>query len=176
MMNYVFKYMPSPVGRLTLIAGNKGLAAVLWENDRPNRVHAKAEEENEQHPVLLEAERQLQEYFAGNRNSFSLPLDMIGTPFQQQVWEALTTIPHGETRNYQQIANQLGNPKAVRAVGAANGRNPVSIIVPCHRVIGTNGSLTGFAGGLEAKAYLLSLEGVASSAAKTAQLEMYMAE
>ena len=175
-MNYVFKYMPSPVGRLTLIAGNKGLAAVLWENDRPNRVHAKAEEENEQHPVLLEAERQLQEYFAGNRNSFSLPLDMIGTPFQQQVWEALTTIPHGETRNYQQIANQLGNPKAVRAVGAANGRNPVSIIVPCHRVIGTNGSLTGFAGGLEAKAYLLSLEGVASSAAKTAQLEMYIAE
>jgi methylated-DNA-[protein]-cysteine S-methyltransferase len=172
-MNYAFKYMPSPVGRLTLIASSKGLAAVLWENDKPNRVHAKAEEANEQHPVLLEAERQLQEYFAGNRNTFSLPLDMIGTPFQQQVWEALTTIPHGETRNYQQIANQLGNPKAVRAVGAANGRNPVSIIVPCHRVIGANGSLTGFAGGLEAKAYLLSLEGFTPPTTNTAaQLAM----
>lgn len=173
-MNYAFKYMPSPVGRLTLIASDKGLAAVLWENDRPNRVHAKAEEENEQHPVLLETERQLQEYFAGKRNTFSLPLDMIGTSFQQQVWEALTTIPFGETRNYQQIANQLGNPKAVRAVGAANGRNPVSIIVPCHRVIGANGSLTGFAGGLEAKAHLLSLEGVTQpTTEKTAQLEFF---
>lgn len=165
-MNYAFKYMASPVGRLTLIASDKGLAAVLWENDKPNRVHAKAQEENEQYPVLLETERQLQEYFAGNRNTFSLPLDMIGTPFQQQVWEALTTIPYGETRNYQQIANHLGNPKAVRAVGAANGRNPVSIIVPCHRVIGADGSLTGFAGGLEAKAHLLSLEGAARPATK----------
>lgn len=176
-MNYAFKYMASPVGRLTLIASDKGLAAVLWENDNPNRVHAKAEAENEQHPVLLETERQLQEYFAGSRNTFSLPLDMIGTPFQQQVWEALTDIPYGETRNYQQIANQLGNPKAVRAVGAANGRNPVSIIVPCHRVIGSSGSLTGFAGGLEAKAHLLSLEGFTQPATKkTTQLEMYIAD
>lgn len=176
-MNYAFKYMASPVGRLTLIASDKGLAAVLWENDNPNRVHAKAQEENEQHPVLLETERQLQEYFEGSRNIFSLPLDMIGTPFQLQVWEALTTIPYGETRNYQQIANQLDNPKAVRAVGAANGRNPVSIIVPCHRVIGADGSLTGFAGGLEAKAHLLSLEGAMfPTINKTAQLEMYLAD
>lgn len=174
-MDYAFKYMVSPVGRLTLIASDKGLAAVLWENDKPNRVHAKAEAENEQHLVLLETERQLQEYFAGNRDTFSLPLDMIGTPFQQQVWEALTSIPYGETRNYQQIANQLGNPKAVRAVGAANGRNPVSIIVPCHRVIGTDGSLTGFAGGLEAKAHLLSLEGATRPITKkTTQLTMVL--
>ena len=170
-MNYAFKYMASPVGRLTLIASDKGLAAVLWENDNPNRVHAKAEAENDQHPVLLEAERQLREYFEGCRDTFSLPLDMIGTPFQQQVWEALTTIPYGETRNYQQIADQIGNPKAVRAVGAANGRNPISIIVPCHRVIGSSGSLTGFAGGLEAKAHLLTMEGAME---KTAQLEMLL--
>jgi len=167
-MDYSYTYMNSPVGRLTLIGSDKGLAAVLWENDRPNRVHAKAIVENNDEPVLLEAKRQLQEYFEGKRNSFSIPLDMIGTDFQKQVWQALTTIPYGETRSYKQVAGQIGNLAAIRAVGAANGRNPVSIIVPCHRVIGSSGGLTGFAGGLQAKAYLLALEG----AGETAQLKL----
>lgn len=161
--------MDSPVGRLTLIGSDKGLAAILWENDDPGRVRAKAEVESNDHPVLLETEQQLNEYFEGKRNTFSLRLDPIGTDFQKAVWGALLTIPYGETRSYTQIANQLGNPKAVRAVGAANGRNPISIIVPCHRVIGASGALTGFAGGLEAKACLLSLEGVKS---KEIQIEI----
>jgi methylated-DNA-[protein]-cysteine S-methyltransferase len=158
-MNYFYKYSDTPVGRLTLITSENGLAAILWENDKPNRVHAKAVAENNHHPILLETEQQLQEYFEGNRETFSVPLDLIGTDFQKQVWYALATIPYGETRNYTQIAEQIGNPKAVRAVGAANGRNPISIILPCHRVIGASGALTGFAGGLEIKARLLSMEG-----------------
>ena len=152
--------MPSPVGQLTLIGSDKGLAAILWENDRPNRVQAQATIKNDTHSVLLEAEQQLQEYFNGKRRQFTIALDPIGTSFQKQVWEALVAIPFGQTRSYSQLAVQLGNPKAVRAVGAANGRNPISIIVPCHRVIGASGSLTGFAGGLEAKATLLTLEGI----------------
>ena len=107
----------------------------------------------------METERQLNEYFAGNREQFELDLDFAGTPFQCKVWQALLTIPFGETRSYSQIATQVGSPKAVRAVGAANGRNPISIVAPCHRVIGASGSLTGFAGGLEAKQLLLTLEG-----------------
>lgn len=98
------------------------------------------------------------EYFAGRRDRFELELEFTGTDFQKQVWRALLTIPFGETRSYSQIAQQIGNPSAVRAVGAANGRNPISIIAPCHRVIGASGGLTGFAGGLEAKQYLLALE------------------
>jgi methylated-DNA-[protein]-cysteine S-methyltransferase len=109
--------------------------------------------------VLLETEQQLNDYFAGTRKSFALKLDFNGTEFQKKVWAALLTIPFGETRSYGQIAKQIKKPKAVRAVGAANGRNPISIIAPCHRVIGSTGKLTGFAGGLEAKALLLALEG-----------------
>jgi methylated-DNA-[protein]-cysteine S-methyltransferase len=158
-MGMVFKTMTSPVGMLRLVAGDTGLAAVLWENDDPNRVPVAAgATEDPTHPVLLEAERQLSEYFAGKRKSFSLKLDFAGTNFQKSVWQALLTIPFGETRSYAQIATQVGNPKAVRAVGAANGRNPISIIAPCHRVIGSSGDLTGFAGGLETKKRLLELE------------------
>jgi methylated-DNA-[protein]-cysteine S-methyltransferase len=108
--------------------------------------------------VLLEAERQLNDYFAGKLRKFSLRFDFAGTEFQKEVWRALAAIPFGETRSYGDIARQIGRPKAVRAVGAANGRNPISIIVPCHRVIGSNGKLTGFAGGLETKAFLLKAE------------------
>jgi O-6-methylguanine DNA methyltransferase len=104
------------------------------------------------------AQRQLEQYFGGERTAFDLPLDEAGTEFQRRVWQALRTIPFGETRSCGQLAAQLGHPRAVRAVGAANGRNPVSIVTPCHRVIGANGKLTGFAGGLAAKAYLLALE------------------
>lgn len=160
MMEYYYKEMDSPVGRLKLVASDKGLAAILWENDNPNRIRVRTYTENNTHPLLLEVERQLKEYFAGKRTSFSLELDPVGTDFQIAVWNILSTIPFGETRTYMGIAKQLGNTKAVRAVGAANGRNPISIVVPCHRVIGSSGELTGFAGGLEAKAALLSLEGV----------------
>lgn len=157
-MTYFRKTMKSPLGVLTLVAGGRGLAAVLWENDDPKRVRLGALSEGENHPVLIEAERQLAEYFAGKRRTFSLAFDFAGTEFQKEVWRALCTIPFGETRSYARIAAQIGRPKAVRAVGAANGRNPVSIIVPCHRVIGSGGELTGFAGGLKAKEFLLRLE------------------
>jgi methylated-DNA-[protein]-cysteine S-methyltransferase len=158
MMSLAFKIIESPVGELKLVASDHGLVAVLWENDRPTRVRLNEMAENDQHPVLVETERQLDEYFAGKRKEFSVALDMRGTRFQKDVWEALLAIPFGETRSYGQLAKQLGNPRATRAVGAANGRNPVSIIVPCHRVIGSSGKLTGFAGGLDVKAHLLSME------------------
>lgn len=157
-MSYFYKLMPSPVGVLTLIASDRGVAAILWENENPNRVRQRAGEEDPSHPVLMETERQLKEYFAGERTLFTVTLDFVGTEFQKKVWQALVTIPFGETRSYAEIARQIGHPKAVRAVGAANGKNPVSIIAPCHRVIGSNGKLTGFAGGLEAKAFLLNIE------------------
>ena len=158
-MSYEYTLMPSPVGQLTLVARDGKLSAILWETERANRVRLGELHEANDSPVLLEAQRQLQEYFAGTRNQFTLELDFTGTDFQKQVWQALLTIPFGETRSYSQIAQQIGNPKAVRAVGAANGRNPISIIAPCHRVIGASGELTGFAGGLQAKQYLLALEG-----------------
>ncbi|MEN2394520.1 methylated-DNA--[protein]-cysteine S-methyltransferase [Pseudomonas halotolerans] len=155
----LYKTIPSPVGELILVARGSKLAAILWENERLNRVRLGPLEEDSQHPILKQTERQLMEYFAGQRRHFDLELDFAGTEFQVRVWQALLTIPFGETRSYRDIAIQLGQPTAVRAVGAANGRNPISIIAPCHRVIGTSGSLTGFAGGLAAKQFLLSLEG-----------------
>ena len=109
-------------------------------------------------PVMRETLGQLRAYFAGDLRSFDVPLEIAGTDFQQRVWKALRTIPYGETRSYSQIAGQIGSPRAVRAVGAANGRNPIPIIVPCHRVIGASGSLVGFGGGLEWKRFLLDLE------------------
>lgn len=154
----VFATMSSPVGRLTLIASDGGLSAILWENDKPGRVTLTTEREEPDHPVLVEAMRQLDEYFAGRRTQFALPFDIDGTPFQRDVWKALLTIPFGETRSYGEIATQIGRPTAVRAVGAANGKNPLSIIAPCHRVIGSTGKLTGFAGGLHVKARLLAME------------------
>ncbi len=157
-MTLAYKTMESPVGELKLVASDKGLVAILWENDHPDRVRLTDLVEDEGNRILFETEQQLKEYFAGDRKSFSVPLDMRGTPFQKNVWEALLAIPFGETRNYGQLAKQLGNPRATRAVGAANGRNPLSIVVPCHRVIGSSGKLTGFAGGLETKAHLLGLE------------------
>lgn len=156
---YVSKITDSPVGRLTLVATDDGLAAILWENDSPGRVRLDVAAEDPGHPVLVETERQLKEYFAGRRRTFTVKLDVAGTAFQRRVWKALLTIPFGETRSYAQIARQIGNPAAVRAVGAANGRNPVSIVAPCHRVIGSTGKLTGFAGGLDVKARLLAHEG-----------------
>lgn len=159
-MAYFYKKCESPVGKLTLVANNEGLVAILWENDNPDRVPLEPLTPEQNHPVLLETERQLHDYFAGKRKAFDLNLDFKGTDFQKKVWSALLTIPFGETRTYAQIATQIGSPKAVRAVGAANGKNPISIVAPCHRVIGTSGKLTGFAGGLKNKAKLLDLEGI----------------
>lgn len=156
---YVYRIMNSPVGALKLVGSDDGLAAILWDNDRPGRVPLSIIAEDANHPVLVETERQLREYFFGERQTFDLQLDFAGTDFQQKVWQALLAIPFGETRTYSQIAVGIGSAKAVRAVGAANGRNPISIIAPCHRVIGSAGDLRGFAGGLERKAYLLRLEG-----------------
>ena len=151
--------MPSPVGELMLVADDAGLVAILWEDDRPGRVKLGPLTHNRDHPVLVAAVRQLTEYFAGTRQAFDLPLAARGTDFQRAVWDALSAIPAGETRDYAGIARAIGRPTAVRAVGAANGRNPISIVVPCHRVIGSDGSMTGFAGGLPAKGALLALEG-----------------
>jgi methylated-DNA-[protein]-cysteine S-methyltransferase len=167
MKRYVSKMIDSPIGKLKLVATDKGLAAILWENDRPHRVPLNIAAEDRDHPILVEAERQLAEYFAGDRTTFDLALDVTGTPFQQKVWAALRTIPFGETRSYGEIARQIGHPAAVRAVGAANGRNPLSIVAPCHRVIGSTGKLTGFAAGLDVKARLLAMEG---ALAETPQL------
>lgn len=162
---HVYKRMASPVGMLTLVATDDGLSAVLWENERDGRVRLNLVAKDDRHPVLLEAERQLNEYFAGGRAAFDLPIDVTGTPFQRRVWDALMSIPFGETRSYAQIARQVGNPAAVRAVGAANGRNPLSIVAPCHRVIASSGALTGFAGGLDVKAKLLNHEADAEAIA-----------
>ncbi len=159
-MKLSFMEMASPVGLLKLVATDDALVAVLWENENPNRVRLAELVENKKHSVLLETQKQLNEYFARQRQVFDLPLDFEGTEFQQKVWQALLTIPFGETRSYKQIAVQIGNVKAVRAVGAANGKNPISIIAPCHRVVGANGKLVGFAAGLENKDVLLKLESI----------------
>ena len=158
-MTLVARTMTSPIGTLTLIAGPRGLVAILWPDDPPRRVPLGPLAPDTGDPVLAATERQLGEYFSGTRRVFDLPLDLRGTDFQRAVWAALLAIPWGVTRSYGAIARDLGRPDAARAVGAANGRNPVSIVVPCHRVVGGSGALTGFAGGMAAKAWLLRLEG-----------------
>jgi methylated-DNA-[protein]-cysteine S-methyltransferase len=148
----------SPVGVLSLVATDHALVALVWRVEGHSRAGFENAVEKPRHPLLRETARQLREYFAGARRKFELPLEFRGTEFQRRVWAALLEIPYGQTRTYGQIAEAIGNSSAVRAVGAANGRNPISIIAPCHRVIGMNGDLTGFGGGLDAKAHLLSLE------------------
>ncbi|MFZ4719652.1 MAG: methylated-DNA--[protein]-cysteine S-methyltransferase [Ilumatobacteraceae bacterium] len=159
--------MGSPVGELTLVAGARGLRAVMWPNERPDRVPLAAgivgladaaDDDAAIVAVLQQAVRQLGEYFDGERHEFDLPLDPMGTEFQQQVWQVLRTIPYGQTISYGEQADRLGDRNKSRAVGAANGRNPLSIVVPCHRVIGSTGKLTGFAAGVDAKAWLLQHE------------------
>src|SRR6202000_1055495 len=157
--NYVYKSIASPYGKLKLVASDKGLAAVLWEKDDPRRVRLGTPKHDPDNKFLRQAETQLKAYFEGKLKKLTVPLDFKGTDFQKSVWAALLTIPFGETRSYGEIARQIGRPDASRAVGAANGRNPISIIAPCHRVLGSTGKLRGFAGGLEAKDHLLKLEG-----------------
>lgn len=150
--------LSTPVGKLTLIASEQALLAILWERERFNRVVCEPGAACPHHPLLLAASEQLLAYFRKERQIFDLPLAPQGTPFQQQVWQALLSIPYGQTRSYGELAAQLGRPGAARAVGAANGKNPLSIVIPCHRVIGSRGHLTGFGGGLDVKARLLALE------------------
>jgi methylated-DNA-[protein]-cysteine S-methyltransferase len=151
-----FDVMDSPIGRLRLIADEQGLRRICFERDR----HPRPEDTQGTHAPsrLAEVRQQLEQYFRGERREFDLPLRPLGTDFQLGVWQALRSIPFGHTISYAQLANQIGNPKAVRAVGGANGRNPLPIVVPCHRVIGADGSLTGFGGGVEIKQALLQLE------------------
>ena len=147
----------SPVGPLMLAADDAGLRHIEFRDNRhpANR----ADWHGGDNAVLQAAEAQLGEYFAGRRRRFELPLAPQGTPFQRQVWQALAGIPYGATVSYAQLARQIGNPAGLRAVGAANGRNPLPIVLPCHRVIGADGELTGFGGGLPVKQFLLQLEG-----------------
>lgn len=157
-MQLYFKEIKSPVGILKLVAHEQALVAALWENEKLNRVKLAELKEDNLHAILQKTEQQLFEYFAGQRKVFDLNLDFNGTEFQNSVWKSLLAIPFGETRTYKEVAEDIGNIKAVRAVGTAIGKNPISIIVPCHRVIGINGKLVGFAGGLENKGILLNLE------------------
>ncbi|MFN3255693.1 MAG: methylated-DNA--[protein]-cysteine S-methyltransferase [Ilumatobacter sp.] len=156
-----------PLGGLTLIVSDVGLRALLWPDEPVGRVPSAglATEQRDRdivdprhRPLIDDARDQIEEYFAGTRLVFDLPLDPVGTPFQCEVWNVLRSIPYGATMSYGEQARQLGDVNKARAVGAANGRNPISIIVPCHRVVGSNGSLTGFAGGVEAKRWLLDHE------------------
>lgn len=157
-MSHYQTSMPSPVGELTLVATDAALVAIRWQGEDDARARVPAPLPMADHPVLRAAAMQLDEYFAGRRRVFDLPLAGAGTAFQQAVWQALLAIPFGETRSYRGIAHAIGQPNATRAVGAANGRNPLPIVAPCHRVIGTDGSLTGFGGGLENKRWLLAHE------------------
>lgn len=146
---------PSPVGLLTLRSDDGALVACEFER---RGAPAEAAPNSASDPILDLARRELDAYFAGRLRAFTVPVRPLGTDFQRRVWRALCLIPYGETRSYGAIAAQLGAPEAVRAVGAANGANPIAIVIPCHRVIGANGSLTGFGGGLERKQFLLELE------------------
>jgi methylated-DNA-[protein]-cysteine S-methyltransferase len=143
----------SPIGQLMLVGDERALRGLYMTPHPAPRADWRTAAE-----PFAAARDQLAEYFAGERHEFTVPLELEGTPFQQRVWEALRTIPYGETRSYGRIATQIGRPDRARAVGTANGSNPVSIVVPCHRVIGADGSLTGYGGGLERKRYLLDLE------------------
>ena len=157
--NVVCTRYESPLGTMLLAATDRGLAGVWFVGQR-HGPDASGWREDPEHPVLRETIAQLTAYYAGTRTAFALPLDLqFGTPFQQSVWTALQQIPSGGTTSYAALARQLGRPQAARAIGAAVGRNPVSIVVPCHRVLGTGGALTGYAGGLERKSALLKLEG-----------------
>jgi methylated-DNA-[protein]-cysteine S-methyltransferase len=154
-----FTYFASPIGRLLLTSDGAALTGLYMEPSRKAQSTDGWAQDGTVAP-LAAAVRQLSEYFAGSRREFDVPLRMQGTPFQQRVWRELTKIPHGETWSYGQLAKRIGNPSASRAVGLANGRNPIAVIVPCHRVIGADGTLTGYGGGLERKRWLLAHEGL----------------
>lgn len=156
-MTLIQTRIPTPIDELIIQGSELGISYVGFYPimDHPETPLAKVEQ-----PHILHCAAQLDEYFAGKRTTFDVTLATQGTAFQQAVWQALCAVPFGKTHSYSDIANALDNPKAVRAVGAANGKNPISIIVPCHRIIGANGKLTGYAGGLDRKQWLLEHEGI----------------
>ncbi len=155
-MNATHTIIDSPPGELTVVAEGRALSGVYFQSHlrRPNAALFGPRTDSE----FKETARQLGEYFAGERTRFNLPLVRVGNEFERQVWRLLVDIPYGETRSYRDLASELGDPGLAQAVGAANGRNPLSVIVPCHRVVGADGSLVGYAGGLERKRFLLELE------------------
>ena len=153
--------MNSPVGTLTIIANSQRLHAVLWDTDRKNSLYQPMIDnipQSKNQKTIIQTKKQLTEYFQGKRKTFDLPLVINGTDFQIQAWEQLRKIPYSTTLTYAEQAERIGSKNKARAVGMANGRNPISIIIPCHRVIGSNGNLVGFGGGLQNKTYLLKLE------------------
>ncbi|MDH5832604.1 methylated-DNA--[protein]-cysteine S-methyltransferase [Luteimonas kalidii] len=157
-MHVLTTFIDSPVGPLFVAADDAGLRAIEFRDNR-HPVRRDGDWQPGDSAMLQRARTQLEEYFAGERRSFDLPLSPRGTDFQRTVWTTLASIPYGETISYAQLATRVGRPSASRAVGAANGRNPLPIVLPCHRVIGADGALTGFGGGLPTKHYLLALEG-----------------
>ena len=159
--NAAYNEMNSPVGKLTIVTSSEGLHAILWDNDRENSKYEKiiktlCKSKNEK--IIIETKKQLSEYFQGKRKKFDLPLRLSGTDFQIKAWKQLLKIPFGKTLSYAEQAEKIGDKNKARAVGMANGQNPISIVIPCHRVIGSNGHLTGFGGGIDKKAILLKLE------------------
>lgn len=152
------RHLPSPFGPLRLFARGDALVGLYFPHHHPAPA-LEAVAAGDDHPILEQGARELAEYFAGQRRSFSVPTAPEGTPFQQEVWRALATIPFGETRSYADLAALVGRPKAVRAAGGANGKNPLAILIPCHRVIAADGGLGGYSGSLEVKAWLLGHEG-----------------
>ena len=148
-----YTHVDTPIGKLTVVAGGTGIRRILWEGEEPPEGAVEGRSD-----ILAAAETQIREYFSGTRTTFDLPLDLGGTPFQQKVWRELGSIPFGTTISYGEQARRIGRPQAARAVGAANGRNPVPVVLPCHRVIGSGGALTGFGGGLDTKRTLLRHE------------------
>ena len=154
------KKMASPLGELVLLASDQGIRAVLLGDFAETRSHSPESTVAKNHPLLKQCEKELQEYFSGKRKSFSVPLDPQGTPFQKKVWSALMDIPYGKIESYSDQAKRMGTVKSVRAIAAANGRNLIAIIIPCHRVIAATGHLHGYAGGLSSKQKLLEIEGL----------------
>lgn len=158
-MQYNYSKIDSPVGLLHLVSNSKKIIALIFnKNWNDSRKKITVELINKKDDVIYEAEKQLKEYFAGQRKKFDIPVELAGTEFQKQAWQCLQQIPFGKTMTYGEQAAKMKNAKAVRAVGGANGRNQICIIIPCHRVIGQNGSLTGFSGGLKIKKQLLKFE------------------
>ena len=157
-MNTLYEKIPSPIGPIFIVADTNSLRAITFEKNWPDELQKWKTISQGSNAIIQKTRNQLEEYFAGHRTFFELPIVFTGTPFQKKTWQALLTIPYGQTRSYSQQAQRVGNPKAVRAVGRTNGLNPIAIVVPCHRVISKSGELTGYAGGLDIKRFLLDLE------------------